>query len=78
MAEIAVNKSKAAVAMAPGGQADILIKPWEARELLGLKPIPDEPPEGAKEAFGEGGVPPLDGEEDEPLVTIPPALEETG
>ena len=63
LSEIIDNRSKAAVALAPGGQADLLIKPWEAREMLGLTPIPKEPPEGADEAFTEE-LPPLEGEED--------------
>lgn len=54
LADIADKKSKAAVSLAPGGQAEILIKPWEARELLGLPQMPTEPPEGAVEAFAEG------------------------
>ena len=54
LAEIAELKAKAAVAFAPGGQADLLIKPWEAREILGLPALPEEAPEGAEEAFGEG------------------------
>lgn len=53
VAEIAAKKAEAAVKLAPGGQADLLVKPWEARELLGYTPVPGEPPEGAAEAFGE-------------------------
>lgn len=54
LSQIVERRSKAATALAPGGQADLLVKPWESREMLGLTPIPDEPPEGAIEAFGEG------------------------
>ena len=66
LADIADKKSKAAVAMAPGGQVELLIRPWEARELLSLPPIPEEPPEGADEAFAEreiDDVPPDPNEE---------------
>ena len=54
LAEIAASKAKAAQILAPGMQAEILVPPWEARKWLGLQPLPDDPPEGAEEAFGEG------------------------
>ena len=57
-------------ALAPGQQADLLIKPWEAREMLGLPQIPGEPPEGAEEAFGEN-LPPLLPEGEEPPLGLP-------
>lgn len=60
LAEIAELKGKAATALAPGNQGDLLIRPWEAREMLGLTPIPEEAPEGAAEAFGELPDPPVD------------------
>lgn len=75
LSEIVKNRADAATALAPGQQPDLLIKPWESREMLGLTPIPDEPPDGALEAFGEL-VPLLEGEEDEPIVIIPPVVEE--
>ncbi len=53
LSEIIKNKSDAAVKLAPGMQADLLIKPWEARKMLGLTEIPEDPPEGAEEAFFE-------------------------
>lgn len=54
LAEIAEAKAKAAETLAPGRQAELLVKPWEARKWLGLPPIPEEPPDGAEDAFGEG------------------------
>lgn len=54
LAEIAESKSKAAETLAPGRQAEILVKPWEARKWLGLPPLPEKQPEGAEEAFAEG------------------------
>ncbi len=70
LAEIAELKAKAAIAFSPGGQAELLVKPWEAREILGLPALPEEAPEGAIEAFGEGldvfGDP-----NDEPPLTLP-------
>lgn len=77
LAEIIEHRSKAAVALAPGGQADLLIKPWEAREMLGLTPIPEDPPEGAREAFFEPVDDTLVIEEPEtPPLELPPPVEE--
>ena len=79
LAEIIKLKSEAAVALAPGQQADLLIKPWEAREMLGLTSVPDEPPEGAEKAFFEDVEDTLVIEEPDPpprLAPPPPAVEE--
>ena len=75
LSEIVVNRSKAAIALAPGGQPDLLIKPWEAREMLGLPPIPADPPEGAEEAFAETVDDTLVGE-DEDVPRQLPVVEE--
>lgn len=72
LAETAKLRAEAASILAPGQQADILIPPWEGREMLGLPQIPSEPPEGAEEAFGQDVPLPLP--EDEPPLALPPGF----
>ena len=75
LAQIIKLKSEAAVALAPIGAVDLLIKPWEAREMLGLVPVPEDAPDGAEEAFFEEVVPVIE-EPATPPQLAPPAEEE--
>ena len=53
LSEIAEHKANAIQKLAPAGAVELLVPPWEAREILGLPMIPDRAPEGAEEAFRE-------------------------
>jgi phage-related protein (TIGR01555 family) len=76
LAEIAKLKAETATMLAPGGQADLLIKPWEGRQMLGLTAVPPDPPEGAEEAFFELIDETLVIEEPVPPAQLPPPAEE--